>query len=382
MLTDGVESIISGVRPWEFHIDALEIFMGEKPAEALANIDPAYVATAAGNNATVSGAVLNALSVNLSKSYWMLESEVTMAQWHAVIATQPSNWPAAPDTVGYANYTYNDVSNDPTVFITSKDAEDFINALNTKLVTTNAELPTEAEWEYACRIPNRDIASSSAAAQARGWSDQDMPFGYGMHLYDQSKFFYAEDVAKTRKITPANAFYGIFDLRYTFSYNLPSFMPATSAAIMPKSGTSHYIRGYANEEFNFPTKPGEDPGGLIHNAKQNAWGLLHMHGNVGEIVRDIWDGAAPHNISLSATGATDYFVDMSSGPSWKMQFHPVKGGSWMSGGSQCRAASRGRLLKHDLSKYPMMNSDGTLDATKPDPRCYTDTVGIRPIIYE
>lgn len=397
LLTDGVESIISGVRPWEFHLDALEIFMGEKPAAVLDSISPNYIADAAANNATVSGAVLRPMTATLNKSYWMLESELSMKQWDTIMGSQPTNWPIALSTAGYANYPYDANSDNPVVFISTKDADNFIIAFNTALSTTDAIIPSEAEWEYACRIPNRDIATSSNAAKKRGWSDQDMPFGFGMHLYDPMRFYYAEIPDTTtswtqkgkwpterwkmqRRPTLTDSFYSIFDVRYTFSYNLPDFMPSPGD---PDTidGTSHYIRGYANREKNFPIAPGSDPANLIQDAKQNAWGLLHIHGNVGEMVRDIWDGAAPHHVLHSSTGLLNYFVDMSGGPSWKMLYRPVKGGSWMSGGSQCRASARGRLLLYDLTKYPFMGSDGIIDSSKPDPRCVTDTVGLRPIIY-
>ncbi len=393
MLTDGVESIISGVRAYEFHLDTLELFMGEEPAAVLASIDANYINTATASNATISGAVLRPLTVKLSKSYWMLEGEVSMEQWNAVMNAQPSNWPATPLTLGYADYTWNNTSKDPVVFITSKEMEDFISAVNTALGIGEAQIPSEAEWEYACRIPNRDKASSSAQARERGWSDQDMPFAYGMHLYDPMKFYFVPgsdldgggNVMRRPRSSGANTFWGVFDYRFTFSYNLPNFRPTTAGDNEDVDGTAHYTRGYANHELNIPEKPAHNPGGSIQlaNPKQNDWGLTHMHGNVAEMVRDIWDGASPHDEQFSKTGtATDYEVDFSSGAAWKMRFHPTKGGSWMSGGSQCRASARGRLLQYDLNKYPLINPDGSVDASKADPRCYTDTVGIRPIIYE
>ncbi len=380
MLTDGVEAMIAGVRPHEFHIDALEYFMGENPRGELQADDPNYIS----NGSSVSGACLRPLTVTLTTGYWILERELSQVQWMALMGAKPQHWPAGdPSTLGYAAYPWDETSSNPVAFITTKDAADCIAALNAMPgVLGQAQLPSEAEWEYACRIPNRVIANSSGEAQQRAWSDQDMPFAYGMHLYDPMMFYFSRPAASPfTKDAQANTFHAIFDFRYTFSYNLPSFRPSTPADNDDVDNTAHYTRGYANNERGSPVMPGDNGWGKINVNKQNDWGLVHIHGNVAELVRDVWDGVSPHNVALSASGTTDYRIDMSSGPAWRMQFQPTKGGSWMSGGSQCRASARGRLLRYDLNKYPFINADGSIDATKADPRCYADTVGFRPIIY-
>lgn len=390
LLTDGVESMIGGVRPWEFHLEALPYFMGETPRDDLDAEVPDYASHP--DAGPISGITLKPMTVTLSKSYWMMEKEITQEQWNAMVGTKPANWPVAPAAEGYASYVWNAASQDPVTFVTTQDVEDFIAQVNAQGgVAGNAELPTEAEWEYACRIPDRNVPSSNTMASERGMSQQDLPFAYGMHLYDPMKFYFmqtppiAAGVGKRigfNRPAPADSFHAIFDFRYTFSYNLPNFQPGTPDPD-DIDGTAHYIRGYANHEGNHPLNPGDLSGGkIVAGSSQNHWGLYHMHGNVSEMVRDVWDGASPHHQSLSSTGLTDYFVDMSSEPAWKMKFHPCKGGSWMSGVSQCRAAARGQLLKYDLTNYPCINADGSVDGTRPDPRCFSDTVGARIIIYE
>ena len=68
--------------------------------------------------------------------------EVTRGQWYALIGSRPSEHPPWID-----NYPINNVSwNDAQLFI------DKLNQLNGK----HYRLPTEAEWEYACRSGGKD----------------------------------------------------------------------------------------------------------------------------------------------------------------------------------------------------------------------------------
>ena len=78
--------------------------------------------------------------VTLSQGFWMGKYELTQAQWEAVMDTTP--W-AGRD---YAS----DEPGSPAVYISWNDAQSFITALNT-LTSKTFRLPTEAEWEYACR---------------------------------------------------------------------------------------------------------------------------------------------------------------------------------------------------------------------------------------
>jgi len=77
----------------------------------------------------------NLHEVTITKSYYMGKHEVTQEQWQAVMGNNPS------DTKG-ENLPVNNVS--------WNECQEFIKKLNSK---TNGgyRLPTEAEWEYACR---------------------------------------------------------------------------------------------------------------------------------------------------------------------------------------------------------------------------------------
>ena len=78
--------------------------------------------------------------ITISRSFHMGVTEVTQAQWRAVMGTEPwknaSLAADAPDNA--ANY------------MTWNDAQAFCAAFS-KLIGRTVRLPTEAEWEYACR---------------------------------------------------------------------------------------------------------------------------------------------------------------------------------------------------------------------------------------
>jgi hypothetical protein len=74
--------------------------------------------------------------VTISKAFLMGRYEVTSAQWKAVMGKDPSN------------YRGEDF---PAQFVSWNDAQEFIRRLNEKNDGYIYRLPTEAEWECACR---------------------------------------------------------------------------------------------------------------------------------------------------------------------------------------------------------------------------------------
>ena len=95
--------------------------------------------------------------VTLSKPFYMGATEVTQAQWKAVMNTQP--WEGMAGAKAGAD---NAVSN-----INWNDAAAFCKALSKKTGHT-VRLPTEAEWEYACRAGTMTACSFGDDASKLG----------------------------------------------------------------------------------------------------------------------------------------------------------------------------------------------------------------------
>jgi len=85
--------------------------------------------------------------VTLAYGYWMGKYEITQQQWLAVRGSWPRTFPNSGTGLGDSYPAYN---------ITWDDAKDFITTLNAHIVSSGqgpltVRLPSEAEWEYACR---------------------------------------------------------------------------------------------------------------------------------------------------------------------------------------------------------------------------------------
>jgi formylglycine-generating enzyme required for sulfatase activity len=156
--------------------------------------------------------------------FFMGKYPVTQAQWRAVVAYEPVNkkLELKPDPSNFKG------DNHPVEQVSWDDAQEFCQRLSAKTGRTY-RLPSEAEWEYACRAGTTT------------------PFHFGETLSDELANYCAQD----REI----------------------------------DGTSYkgtYGRGTLGQYREATTEVGKFPA--------NSFGLYDMHGNVWEWCEDDWHG--------------------------------------------------------------------------------------------
>ena len=84
-------------------------------------------------------------TVKISKGFQMQTTEVTQAQWKAVMGALPSK-------CDYGSLSGEFLGNSkPIICVSWDDAQEFVRQLNAKNDGYKYRLPTEAEWEYAAR---------------------------------------------------------------------------------------------------------------------------------------------------------------------------------------------------------------------------------------
>jgi sulfatase modifying factor 1 len=81
----------------------------------------------------------NQVHVTLSQGFWMAQTQVTQAQWQAVMGNNPS---------------HSKVENHPVYEVSWHEAQEFVSKINASSALPDGmqmTLPTEAQWEYAAR---------------------------------------------------------------------------------------------------------------------------------------------------------------------------------------------------------------------------------------
>jgi formylglycine-generating enzyme required for sulfatase activity len=99
------------------------------------------------------------VKATLTKGFWMAKTQVTQAQWQAVMGSNPS---------------YCSGENLPVEQISWYDTREFLTKLNNIIGSDDGGkmvLPTEAQWEYACRAGETGAYSGGTVDQVAWYKD-------------------------------------------------------------------------------------------------------------------------------------------------------------------------------------------------------------------
>jgi formylglycine-generating enzyme required for sulfatase activity len=206
-------------------------------------------------------------TVTLTKDFYMGVFEVTQRQWELVMGGNPSYFNNASyyasrpvECVSYYHVRESSpTTDDPAVDWPNNNAVNsasFMGKLRAKTGLSTFDLPTEAQWEYACR------AGTTTALNT----------GYDLTLADNDP-----------RLNDAG--------RYGFNGGLINGTATPAKSCTPDNGTAK-----------------------VGTYLPNAWGLYDMHGNVFEWCLD-WYGGSPGTVS-DPKGPSSGVYRMDRGACW------------------------------------------------------------------
>ena len=206
--------------------------------------------------------------VTLTEGFWLFDTPCTQALWQAVMGNNPSYFKSPTRPV--ENVSWHDV-------------QDFLARINSRIPGLDLTLPSEAQWEHACRAGTETAIYSG-------------------------------------------------DLAVLGENNAPALDPI--AWYGGNSGVEFELdNGYDNsswpEKQYSNTKAGTHP---VQRKRANPWGLYDMLGNVLEWCQDHWHNhyeGAPDDSSAWEDSAAD-----------TVAYRVLRGGSWYSSARYVRAAYR------------------------------------------
>lgn len=217
--------------------------------------------------------------VTFERGYWIMDAPVTQALWETVMSDNPSRF-QSPDR--------------PVEQLSWHDITEFIVKLNEELFGASLRLPSESEWEYACRAGS-DEATYAGAMNILGANDA--------------------------PVLDEIAWYGG---NSGFEFELEE---------------GYASGGWKEKQYEHITA-GTRP---VRRKSPNCWGCYDLLGNVYEWCEDVWS-KGHHGIDLhgqARRGESSLNED---------EVRVLRGGSWISGAYGVRAASRVRGLP-DVRDY-------------------------------
>jgi len=154
--------------------------------------------------------------VTLTHGFWMGETPVTQRQWRSVMGFNPS---------------YFRGDDFPVEQVSWEDCQKFVGKVNMAL-QCRARLPTEAEWEYACRAGTVSKYGGTGNLDEMGWYGNKF-FGFGLKPHPVGK-----------KLPNA---YGLYDMHGNVYEWCSDYYGGYTGDVIdprgPRSGVNHVLRG-------------------------------------------------------------------------------------------------------------------------------------------
>ena len=213
--------------------------------------------------------------ITLARGYWFMDAPVTQQLWKAVMGENPSKF-KSPDR--------------PVEGVSWGDVGEFITNLNEELSGASLRLPSESEWEYACR----------------GGSEEETYAG-PMQLLGENNAPVLDEIA----------WYG------------------GNSGIGFELEEGHDSSGWEEKQYDHElagTRP-------VRIKRPNNWGCYDLLGNVFEWCEDVW--------SWSHEGVDQRGAATRGATGSKEEARVVRGGSWFNLAGSVRAAFRDRIAPDD-----------------------------------